>query len=110
MSTHSSCTFCLLMTLIFCGADPDHLHYMRCLFICFEVVSGLKINLAKLELVPMGNVDNVDGLASILGCGVSSSPLKYFDLPLGAFFCLVDNPRKDSSHGQSKEVACHCGR
>jgi hypothetical protein len=110
MSTHSSHFLFVDDTLIFCGADPDHLHYMRCLFICFEVVLGLKINLAKLELVPMGNVDNVDGLASILGCGVSSSPLKYFDLPLGAFFCLVDDPRKDPSHGQSKEVACHCGR
>jgi hypothetical protein len=34
----------------------------------------------------MRNVINVDGLASILGCGVSSLPLKYFSLPLGAFF------------------------
>lgn len=43
---------------------------------------GLKINLAKSELVLVGNVDNVDGLAGILGCGVASSPLKYRGLPL----------------------------
>jgi hypothetical protein len=34
----------------------------------------------------VGNVNNVDGLASILGCGVSSLPLKYLSLSLGAFF------------------------
>ena len=37
-------------------------------------------------LVPLGNVDNVDGLAGILGCGVSSLPLKYLGLPLGASY------------------------
>jgi hypothetical protein len=56
-----------------------------CLFLCFETVSGLKINLAKSELVLVGNVD-VDGLADILGCVVASLPLKYFSLLLGASF------------------------
>jgi hypothetical protein len=48
-------------TLIFCEANPEHLRYLRALFLCFEVVSGLKINLTKSELVPVGNVNNVDG-------------------------------------------------
>jgi hypothetical protein len=56
-------------TLIFCGADLDYLHHLRCLFLCFEVVSGLNINLAKSGLVSGGNVDNIDGLVGILGCG-----------------------------------------
>jgi hypothetical protein len=43
-------------------------------------VLGLKINLAKSDLVPMGNVDNVDGLAGILACGVTSLPLKYLGI------------------------------
>jgi hypothetical protein len=34
-------------TLILCGADEEHLRNLRCLFLCFEVVSGLKINLSK---------------------------------------------------------------
>ena len=50
---------------------------------CFEAVSGLTINLAKLKLVPMGNVENVDGLAGILGCGVSSWPMKCLGSPVG---------------------------
>ena len=47
--------------------------------------SGLKINLGKSELSPIGNVSNVSGLASILGCRVSSS-IKYLGPPLGALF------------------------
>lgn len=38
----------------------------------FWSVSDLKVNLAKSKLVPMGIVDNVDGLAGILGYEISS--------------------------------------
>jgi hypothetical protein len=38
-------------TLIFFGVDLDRLRHLRCLFLCFEAVSGLKINLVKSELV-----------------------------------------------------------
>lgn len=34
--------------LIFCGAIPNHLRNLRCLFLCFAVISGMGINLAKL--------------------------------------------------------------
>jgi hypothetical protein len=66
-------------------AKPDHLCYLRALSLCFEAVSKLKISLAKLELVPVDNVENADGLAGILGCGVSSLPMKYLGLLLGAY-------------------------
>jgi hypothetical protein len=42
--------------------------------------------MAKFVLVYVGFVDNVDGLASILGCEISSLPLKFLDLPLRASF------------------------
>lgn len=45
----------------------------------------MKINLAS-ELVLVGNVENVDGLAGVLGWGVSSLPLKYLGLPLETSF------------------------
>jgi hypothetical protein len=32
-------------TLIFCEVDPNHLRPLRCLFLCFETVSWLEINL-----------------------------------------------------------------
>jgi hypothetical protein len=71
-------------TSIFYGAVPDDLHLLHCLFLYFEVVSSLKINLTKSELVLVGNVNSVESLARILGCRVSSLPMKYLGLPLGA--------------------------
>jgi len=48
-------------TLIFCGAEPYQFCNMRSLFLLFEAMPGLKTNLAKSELVSVGNVDNVAG-------------------------------------------------
>jgi hypothetical protein len=73
-------------TLIFSEANPDHLCNLRCLFLCFEAVSGLRINLAKSEFVLVGNVINVEGLASIFDSRVSSLPMKYLGHPLGVLF------------------------
>uniref|UniRef100_A0A2N9H162 Reverse transcriptase zinc-binding domain-containing protein n=1 Tax=Fagus sylvatica TaxID=28930 RepID=A0A2N9H162_FAGSY len=41
-------------TLIMCGATPDQLWHLRGVFIWFQAVSGLKINMGKSELVPIG--------------------------------------------------------
>lgn len=55
-------------------------------FLYFEVALELKINLAKFELVHVGDVSNVSGLACILGYRVSSLPMKYMGLSLDASF------------------------
>ena len=55
-------------------------------YLFFEVAFGLKVNLAKSVLILVGNVEQVDTLAGILGCGVASLPLKYLGLPLGASY------------------------
>lgn len=73
-------------TLIFCGIARDYLHYLRCVLLCFGAMSGLKINLAKSKLALVGNVSNMNSLARIMGCRVSSLPIKYLSLPLGAPF------------------------
>ena len=52
----------------------------------FQATSGLKINLGKSELVPMGNVPDVEGLAAVLGCKVAELPIIYLGLPLGSSF------------------------
>ena len=52
----------------------------------FEEVSGLRINLGKSEMVPVGDVHNLDDLVGLLGCRHSSLPFKYLGLPLGAKF------------------------
>jgi hypothetical protein len=41
-------------TLIFCSARPSQLSYLRSLFHLFEAASGLKVNLAKSDLILWG--------------------------------------------------------
>jgi hypothetical protein len=53
-------------TLIFYEANCEQLCNLRCL-LCFEAVSGLKVNLTKSEIVLVGDVGDVEGLASIVG-------------------------------------------
>ena len=50
----------------------------------FEAMSGLRINLNKSEIIPIGAVDNVVELSLELGCGIGSLPTSYLGLPLGA--------------------------
>ena len=73
-------------TLIFCDADPSQIANLRAILARFEGVSGFRINLGKSELVPVGGVHNLEALVGLLGCGQSSLPLKYLNLPLGAKF------------------------
>ena len=68
-------------TLIFCEANKDQLKYLSWILMWFEALSGLKINLNKSEIIPIGPVDNVEELAKELGC---KFPTSYLGLPLGA--------------------------
>ena len=52
----------------------------------FEAVFGLKINLGKSKLVPVGVVHNFDLLLNVLGCKQGPLPMKYLGLPLRAKF------------------------
>lgn len=45
---------------------------LRALLLCFEIVSGLRVNLSKFELVLVGVVLEVENFTSFLGCKVSS--------------------------------------
>jgi hypothetical protein len=73
-------------TLIFCEACPEQLRYVRLILLCFEAVSGLKVNLSKSELMAVGEVENIGTLAAYLGCRVACLPMKYLGLPLGAAY------------------------
>ena len=72
--------------LIFCDADDMQIASLRAILARFEEVSGLRINLGKSKLVPIGVVHNMDVLMGMLGCRQSSLPLRYLGLPLGAKF------------------------
>lgn len=72
--------------LIFRGADPEQIWHLIAGFVWFQIISGLKINLGKSDLVLVGDVFNVEVLAGILRCQVAMLPMTYLGLPLGATF------------------------
>jgi hypothetical protein len=83
-------------TLVFCGANESQIKHVGALLVCFEAAAGLKVNLSKSALFPIGSwveVDQLAGvskkkLAGVLGCGIGDLPLKYLGLPLVASFKL----------------------
>jgi len=75
--------------LIFYGAQEKQIRHLRCIFLCFDVALGLRINLEKLEIVPIGEKEDVEGLTQLLECRVASLPMTYLGLPLGASYKAV---------------------
>ncbi|RVW55650.1 LINE-1 retrotransposable element ORF2 protein [Vitis vinifera] len=71
-------------TIVFCEARKEYLTYLSWILFWFEAVSGLRINLEKSELIPVGEVEEMEEMAAELGCKVGSMPSVYLGLPLGA--------------------------
>ena len=71
-------------TILFCDACEEQILHVRMLILCFQVVIGLKVNVLKSEMVPIGEVPNVYVLVEILGCRIGSLPMTYLGMPLGA--------------------------
>ncbi|RVW53156.1 putative ribonuclease H protein [Vitis vinifera] len=71
-------------TIVFCEANKDHLSHLSWILFWFEAASGLKINLGKSEIIPVGEVDDIEELAVEIGCRVGSLLSQYLGLPLGA--------------------------
>ena len=69
-------------TIIFCEARKEHLTSLSWILAWFEATSGLKINLAKSEVIPVGEAEDIDELAVELRCRVGSLPTVYLGLPL----------------------------
>ncbi|KAJ9671012.1 hypothetical protein PVL29_027135 [Vitis rotundifolia] len=59
------------------------------LLLWFETILGLRVNLDKSELIPVGRVESVVDLASELGCKAGSLPSTYLGMPLGASLKFV---------------------
>jgi hypothetical protein len=59
---------------------------MLYIFLCFEAASGLQMNLGKSEIVPIGNVEDVEDFAQLLRCQVASLPMTYLGLQLDASY------------------------
>ena len=88
-----------MILFFFCYTSVEHILHIRMLLTCFTAVTGLRINVRKSEIVPVGNVDNVDVLADILGCKVGILPMSYlvwhWELPISRphIFFLISRSR-----------------
>lgn len=49
----------------FCGTDETQSGYRRWILMCFEAVSGHKVNLGRFEIIPVGEMGGVDFLAEV---------------------------------------------
>ncbi|RVW50024.1 Retrovirus-related Pol polyprotein from transposon RE1 [Vitis vinifera] len=66
------------------GSRREQLTNLSWILAWFEAASGLRINLAKSVLIPVGEVDGMEELAAELGCKLGALPAVYLGLPLGA--------------------------
>ena len=57
-------------TVVFCEAKKEYITHLSWILFWFEAASGLRINLAKSEILPVGEVEEVDEMAVELGCRV----------------------------------------
>ena len=71
-------------TILFCDAEVEQILHVRLLLLGFQAVTSLKVNVAKSEIVPIGEVNNVQALAEFLGCRIGALPMTYLGMPLGA--------------------------
>lgn len=67
----------------FCDADRAQLEFLSQVLTWFQVLSDLKNYLRKCEIIPVGEVKNVEVLAPLLNCKIGSRST-YLGLPLGA--------------------------
>ncbi|RVW54294.1 putative mitochondrial protein [Vitis vinifera] len=69
-------------TIIFCEARKEHLTHLGWILAWFEAASGLRINLAKSELIPVGEIEDIEEMAVELGCRVGAFRSNIWGCPL----------------------------
>lgn len=61
-------------TLFMCGNSQRQIRYLRCILRSFESATGLHVNFGKSALFAVGEVPNIDMLATDLGYRVGVLP------------------------------------
>jgi hypothetical protein len=96
-------------TLLFLQADRKMIHTLKWILLCFENLSGLKINFDKSEMVAL-NLSDHEGkvLADQLRCKLVSLPIIYFGvplhwkkLPMSCWYDLIEKIENDYNLGRA---------
>ena len=70
-------------TLMFYRDTKEEITNLSWILLWFEAISRLNINLEKSTVLPVRDVEDLEGLARELGCKIGSLPISYLGLPLG---------------------------
>jgi hypothetical protein len=71
-------------TILFLDKDESQARNLKCILTCFEMISGMMVNLHKSELVPVNMEDEseMQVYAGLFGCPAGKLPIKYRGIPL----------------------------
>jgi hypothetical protein len=71
-------------TILFFDNDPMYARNLKWILTCFEMMSGMRINYQKSELVPIiiTSVEETQSFAEVFGCPVGTFPIKYLGIHL----------------------------
>jgi hypothetical protein len=71
-------------TILFMDKDVNHAENLKWILTYCELMSGMRVNYHKSELIPINCEDEEERLrfASIFGCPVGDFPIKYLGIPL----------------------------
>ena len=70
-------------TLVFCKDTEEQIVFLSWILLCFEALFGLRVNLEKSIILPVGEVENIDQLACELAYKVRTLPSTCLGLLLG---------------------------
>ena len=72
-------------TILFNSSRRDEIPAFKRILRCFQLVSGLKINISKSILVGIGCLEETTrSLTNIINCKSGKLPIIYLGLPIGA--------------------------
>jgi hypothetical protein len=71
-------------TILFVEKNETYTQNLKWILTCFELMSGMRINYHKSELVPINisEAEEVQIYANVFGCPVGAFPIKYLGIPL----------------------------
>ncbi|CAL1355620.1 unnamed protein product [Linum trigynum] len=68
--------------IIFCDASEEEILNVTAALVCFQSITGLRINLEKSRVFPVGEVDDIERYVEIVGCDWGFLPTLYLGMPL----------------------------